>query len=429
MPHGLPRRIRFAFVMQALLSSVVLVVGVLVIGIFMRNVLIEHWLDAEAEAFWDAPADARALPGSATLHGWLVLPDGPADALPAELRDLAPGHATVDGRSSRRVLLDRRQGGDLYLVMSTRHIDRIAWLSCVALLVLGLAAIITITWMTYRRSKRMVLPINRLADVVAQWNPGEWDVSMPVVLPYPLATDTSKEMRALSTALGGLATRVGDFVRRERDFTRDASHELRTPLTVVRVATDMMLGDPALPANLERSLRRIQHAVQDMESLVDAFLILARERGVAPQSEEFDLRDIVVDEVEKVRPVLAGKPVELRIVEHASPRLLAPPRVLAVMLGHLLANACTFTEQGDIEVEIDAEEVRIRDTGIGMSEETLRHAYDPFYRADQFNPVGKGIGLTIVRRLGERFGWPVSLQSTQAQGTVATIRFANAVVS
>jgi signal transduction histidine kinase len=429
VPQGLPKRIRFAFVTQVLLATVALVLGVLLVGMFARNMLVQRLLDAEAAAFWEGGGDPTAVPRAGIVQGWFVAPGGDPAVLPEELRGLAPGHGTMQGRNSRRVLLDRRSGGDLYLVMRTRHIDSVEWLSSLLMLGFGLLAVLGISQLTYRRSKRIVLPVNRLADVVAQWNPADWDAAMPIVLPYPLATDTSREMRALSTALGGLAARVAEFVQRERDFTRDASHELRTPLTVVRVATDMMLGDPSLPPQAQRSLQRIQRAVQDMESLVDAFLILARERGVAPQSEEFDLRDIVADEVEKVRPMLADKPVELRVVELASPRLLAPPRVLAVMLRHLLSNACTFTERGSIEVEIDAGEVRIRDTGIGMSEDTLRQAYDPFFRAEQFNPIGKGIGLTIVRRLGDRFGWPVSLQSAPAQGTVATIRFANAALS
>src|SRR5690606_24887876 len=145
-----------------------------------------------------------------------------------------------------------------------------------------------------------------------QWDPGSWDSAAPIVLPHPLVTDNSKEMRALSSALSGLAARISDFVQRERDFTRDASHELRTPLTVIRVAADMMAGDPAMPTHARRSLHRVQQSVQDMEALVDAFLILARERGVAPQSEDFDVGDVVREEVEKAQGILAGKDVELR---------------------------------------------------------------------------------------------------------------------
>jgi signal transduction histidine kinase len=116
--------------------------------------------------------------------------------------------------------------------------------------------------------------------------------------------------------------------------------------------------------------------------------------------------------------------VELSVVEDARPLLLSSPRVLAVMLDNLLSNACAFTEQGSVEVRIEAERIVVRDTGIGMPPEILQRVYDPFYRADQFSPSGKGMGLSIVRRLGERFGWPVTLESAPGEGTTATIGFA-----
>ncbi len=67
--------------------------------------------------------------------------------------------------------------------------------------------------------------------------------------------------------------------------------------------------------------------------------------------------------------------------------------------------------------------IEIRDTGIGMSPETLVKAFDPFYRADLTREEGKGMGLSIVRRLGDRFGWPVTLTSIPGEGTTAIIHF------
>ena len=94
------------------------------------------------------------------------------------------------------------------------------------------------------------------------------------------------------------------------------------------------------------------------------------------------------------------------------------------MVGNLLANACAFTERGRIEVTVGSDRIVIRDTGIGMSPETLQRAFDPFFRGNLANPAGRGMGLSIVRQLGERFHWPVNLESALGQGTTATIRFA-----
>ena len=78
-----------------------------------------------------------------------------------------------------------------------------------------------------------------------------------------------------------------------------------------------------------------------------------------------------------------------------------------------------------MEVTILHDRIVVRDTGIGMSGDTLRRAFEPFFRGDQANPAGRGMGLSIVRQLGERFGWPVNLESAPSQGTTATIRFSS----
>src|SRR3546814_563710 len=162
---------------------------------------------------------------------------------------------------------------------------------------------------------------------------------------------------------------------------------------------------------------------------IDAFLILARENEHAPLTEDFDVAPQVEEEVEKVRPLLEGKPVELELVVAARPRLHASPRVLSVMLGQVMDNACVFTEPGRIEARLAAGRAVVTATGIGLAAEVLRKVWAPFYRADRVSPSGKGMGLSIVRRLGERFRWPVKLDSALGAGTVASIEFARDVIA
>ena len=80
-------------------------------------------------------------------------------------------------------------------------------------------------------------------------------------------------------------------------------------------------------------------------------------------------------------------------------------------------------ERGEVEVTLEHDRISVRDTGIGMDADTLAQAYDPFYRADVAHPDRKGMGLAIVARLGERFGWPVWIESEPGRGTLAVIRF------
>jgi signal transduction histidine kinase len=420
LPRGLPHRLRFAFLAQVAMASLVILAGAYVALSVAKHDVAARALQDEAAYYWQQRAadPGRDAPDGALLHGYAVPIGASAAALPEELRNLAPGlHDLPD----MLVLVQYHDDVQLYLTYPRSRIDQISLQLVLVPVLLALFAVAVSSWLTYRMARRMTSPLHWLAREVQHWDPRDPDTS--ALAPDKLPIDAGIETRQLAGALQRMGERMRQFVHRERDFTRDASHELRTPLTVIRVASDLMQSDPDLPERAHRSLARVQRAARDMEGVIDAFLLLARESEVEPQREDFDVRDVVGEEVEKARPLLAGKPVELTVTERASPRLHASPRVLAVMLGNLLANACVFTQRGKVEVVLAADRVVVRDTGIGMAPDTLQRAFDPFFRGDQANPGGRGMGLSIVRQLGERFGWPVSLESAQGQGTTATIRF------
>ncbi|MGV8941644.1 MAG: sensor histidine kinase [Lysobacter sp.] len=427
MTEGLPRRIKLAFILQALLASVVISVGVVVAGLVVRHNVIDERLHHEADTFWTgrAASPAYSLPQTSVMVGYLYPPASGDRTAPRPLRELAPGRHRVAMPGApakhKHVLVERRPEGTLYLVFDSGHLDRAIGLTGLVSLLLSLLATYLVSWLTYRTSKRLVAPVSWLANVVTHWDPRDPDASL--IKPHNLPVEAGSEVRRLSRALVGLADRVADFVQRERDFTRDASHELRTPLTVIRVATDMMLADPATPAATLRSLARVQRAGRDMEEVIDAFLILARETDIAPQSAEFEVLDIVRDQVARIRPLLVDKAVAIELIDNGAPHLFGPPHVLTVMVGNLLSNALHFTDHGSIEVRLSPDSIEVRDSGIGMDATTLAKAFDPFYRADVTLEDGRGMGLSIARRLGERMGWPVSLQSVLGEGTTATIRF------
>lgn len=424
MSQGLPRKLRHVFILQAVMASFAIVIGFYVVGMLVKDVLTAERVQAEADNYWDARARDPdfPLPHTSAAVGYFV-PAGDAvasDGVPMAFRSRPVGLHDLPG--GVKLLVDERREGRLYIAMSFPLLERVVLRTGLAAMVMALLAIYAVSWLTYRSSKRLVSPVSWLAREVSRWDPREPDIA--AISRERMPVDAGGEVRQLGNALHDLAVRTQAFVQRELDFTRDASHELRTPLTVIRVATDMMRADPDTPERLQRPLLRMQRAGQDMEAVIDAFLILARESEISPLLDEFDVHEVVWEAVEKARPLLVNKPVELAVVEEASPRLLSSPRVLAVMLDNLLSNACTYTEQGRIEIRIAADRIVLSDTGIGIAPESLQRVYDPFYRVDQFNPRGKGMGLSIVRRLGERFGWPVFLTSAPGEGTTATIGFA-----
>jgi signal transduction histidine kinase len=421
---GIRSKIWVAFILQVAAISFATLLGVYGASAVLKDVLIQRALTDEAGHYWKRlERDPQApLPDTFNMLGHMVTTGSPNTTLPPNLRDLAPGyHSLPRGKGGALVYVSDGPPGRLYLVFNQEQVDSLAFFFGAVPLAVVLMVIYVVAWFTYRVSRRAISPVIWLAGVVQHWDPKQPDVA--ALAPERLPGDVEGEVRVLAAALHDFATRIESFVERERNFTRDASHELRTPLTVIRMASDLLLADGDLLPHADRSVRRIKGATRDMEALIESFLILAREGDTGLPEEDFIVNEVVRDEVEKARPLLADKPVQLLVEEPHAFALHASPRVLAVLLGNLLRNACHYTEQGRIIVRVGSDRIDVEDSGIGMTPEELARAFEPFFRGGERRDGGQGVGLTIVRRLSARFGWPVQLESEHGRGTRATIRF------
>jgi signal transduction histidine kinase len=108
--------------------------------------------------------------------------------------------------------------------------------------------------------------------------------------------------------------------------------------------------------------------------------------------------------------------------------VLAPEKVLASVIGNLIRNGMSYTDAGSVSVTIEARRIVIEDTGAGMAPEEVEKVFKPFYRAGGRRRGGHGVGLTIVKRLSDRFGWPVHIESSPGVGTRVTVDFPTARV-
>ena len=100
--------------------------------------------------------------------------------------------------------------------------------------------------------------------------------------------------------------------------------------------------------------------------------------------------------------------------------------MLSILIGNLLRNAFSYTDEGQVVVEIGERQVthpRHRRRHPGDQD---RGDVPPFVRGEGRHRGGHGVGLTIVRRLSDRFGWPISVESTPGVGTTVVINFPTA---
>jgi signal transduction histidine kinase len=135
------------------------------------------------------------------------------------------------------------------------------------------------------------------------------------------------------------------------------------------------------------------------------------------------VNDLVAEEMERARLLAADKPVTAEVRSTHRLFLDAPEKVLSILIGNLLRNAFSYTEAGQVIVEIGERTVVIRDTGVGIPAGKIEEMFRPFVRGEGNRRGGHGVGLTIVRRLSDRFGWPIRIESQPGVGTTVEISF------
>ena len=426
-PTGLRRKIWIAFILQAAAISFAAVLGVYGASAVLKHLLIQRALTEEASHFWKRSEanPAAAVPDTFNMMGYLVEDADSRRALPEALQPLAAGyHSLPRSQGGSLVFVESRQGRTLYLLFKQEQVDALAFWFGVVPLALVLIVVYVIAWTTYRASKRAVSPVIWLASQVQRWDPKHPEVSS--LKPENLPVDVEGETLVLASSLHDFGARIEQLVQRERHFTRDASHELRTPLAVIRMAAEMMQADADVSTRQQKGLNRILGAVRDMETLIEAFLLLARDGDTGLPPEALQASEVVEEVLEQARPLVANKPVTLELQIDADFQWMAPRRVVSVLLNNLVRNACYYTDRGHVRLHVLFGEVRIEDTGIGMSPDQLARVFEPFWRADISRKDGQGIGLSIVQRLSQRFGWPVHLTSEAGKGTVARVEFPQA---
>jgi signal transduction histidine kinase len=218
-------------------------------------------------------------------------------------------------------------------------------------------------------------------------------------------------------------------------FLAVMSHELRTPLNAV-IGFAELLGSQIFGALNQRQqgyVVDIQTAGRHLLAVINDILDMSKiESGrYEPDESEFDLAEAVEASLAFVRGRAQESQIGLRAeFSAAGDRIWADQRAIKQVLVNLLSNAIKFTRPGGsvtVGTRRDGADllIHVSDTGIGIPPKALELVFEPFQQADAQvtrRYGGTGLGLAISRRLIERHGGTLTLQSEVDVGTVAMVR-------
>lgn len=381
-------------------------------------------LNGEAEHYWTLfKADPnQPLPNTDNLVGYMAVA-GDLSSLPEAVYKIGvePGYHRGEFSSHHHIVhVSDFEENRLYLVFDNESVSDLALFFGIVPLFVVLLLVYGLMLFAYRMSQRAISPIVRLANYLDEF---EFGVENSELELGPLRNQTDTEAATMIEALDHFTERVNAFVERERMFTRDASHELRTPVAVFKASLDLLEKNQSLSGTDSKAMLRMRRTVNDMEGLIETLLLLASEQ--MPPNESVAVEEVVERQIEQLTPLAqtAGNQMSFR----CESKLLvhAPTRVVQILVTNLLKNANTYTQKGDIEVVLDDSRLMVADTGVGMSAQELKHAFEPFYRGPvaRDSSRGHGLGLSIVKRLIAQYNWHIEVESEPGEGTKISIIF------
>lgn len=198
--------------------------------------------------------------------------------------------------------------------------------------------------------------------------------------------------------------------RRKDEFLAMLAHELRNPLAPISAAAELLSHLNLDKARIKRTVDVISRQVKHMTGLVDDLLDVSRvTRGlISLNKTDVDIKSVVADAVEQVRPLVEAKGHYLTVESAPEPmHVLGDQKRLVQVMTNLLHNAAKYTlDGGSIRIRLEALHdsvlIHVMDNGIGIASELQPHIFELFSQAERTSDRsqgGLGIGLALVKSL------------------------------
>ncbi len=421
------RRQLLAWLLGGLLAGI----AVAAVGTYWRardeaNALFDHQLQEMVASLTDAPfAAAPAGPGSATGADALVVQiwdrNGVQLYLSQPQREL-PQHAQLGFTNLRTDAGEWRvfsalTGSQVIQVAQPMRARRELAASMALRTIVPLLAVMPVLglliWLIIARGLQ---PLERVAAAVSRRSPTQLEPLAEGKLP--------REVRPLVQALNGLLLRLGETLAAQRTFIADAAHELRTPLTAVHLQAQLA-ERATTDAERRKALADLKAGLERATRLSEQLLTLARAEpgvdGSGQPPEPVDLAALAREVVEELAPLAAQRRIDLGLGEAHAATVRGDRDAIRTLLSNLVDNALRYTGCGgrvDVATGPDGERsaMWVRDNGPGIPHAERDRVFDRFYRgqpagddAARAGVRGSGLGLSIVKRIAERYGATIEL--------------------
>ncbi len=241
----------------------------------------------------------------------------------------------------------------------------------------------------------------------------------------------SDEIAELIRTFNNMFDRLETAFETQNNFVSNASHELRTPLTSIVAEADYALSRERNADDYRQSLASIVKQAEKLQQLTGGLLSLAQTTfdGKKQRWEKLRIDELLIEAKAHTNAVFNNRIIiEMQnLPDNAEDiTILGNYDLLKIAIGNIMLNACKYsgTQPVTVQLAIDVMMVRItiKDQGIGIPLDDLKHIYEPFFRASNVRGVeGYGIGMPLSFNIIRMHKGNIVVESVENKGTTVII--------
>ena len=294
-------------------------------------------------------------------------------------------------------------------VMFTSPFTFILWIYCVSIIISSVITIFVGKW--------ILLPFLKISHASRQIAKGNFDVRLD-------ADSRILEVQRTFANFNSMAQELGAIETLRNDFVANVSHEFKTPLNAIQgYAT--LLQDRTLTEDEEQEyVDKILFNTNRLSELAGSILMLSKveNQTIPGEMQRYKLDEQIRQSLVMLEPKWSEKDIDLDIELDEVCITNCESLLMQVWL-NIIGNAIKFSQTGGrISVRLtngrDGIVVTVRDEGVGMSGETMKHIFEKFYQGDTSRKSeGSGIGLALVKKILDLCGGQISVTSAEGEGS------------
>ncbi len=224
---------------------------------------------------------------------------------------------------------------------------------------------------------------------------------------------------------------LGSIETLKTSFFSNVSHEIKTPLSIIQNNAELLQLEP-LTEKQHEHVDSIYRSSKRLSNLISNILKLNKleNQTITPTKISYDLCGQITECAINFDEAMEQKNIDLEVEMEDRVEIEADADLMELVWNNLISNAVKFTDPGGkITICENSDErfvyVSIKDTGCGMSDDTMKHIFDKFYQGDSSHSMaGNGLGLALVKQISQINDFDIDVESSPGCGSTFKIKIA-----